>query len=100
MLQSSWHIDEIFDTAPDISLVTLSDLVPQYSSTNPSPSLSLLSSQESLSAIKGLIRSVGSFAVTELFKGKYDNDKISNTVEEAINLFFNEVEDTIPEFMP
>jgi len=50
----------------------------------------MLSPQMSLSAIKGLIRSDGSFAADELFKGKYDNDNISNTVKVADILFLNE----------
>lgn len=79
--------------------VTLREIVPQLSSTNPSPSLSLLSPQESSSAIKGLIRSDGSLAVTELLKGEYDNDKITKIVEVANILYFNEVEDTVTEFI-
>jgi hypothetical protein len=43
-------------------------MVPQLSSVNPFPSLSLLSPHESLSAIKGLIRSEVSLAVTELMR--------------------------------
>ena len=59
-------MDDMLVTAPDILFVVLSDIVPQLSSAKPSPSLSLLSPHESLSAMNGLNSAVGSPPATAI----------------------------------
>ena len=70
--QSSWQMDDILAIAPDMLFITFSEAVPQLSSTNPFPSLSLPSPHTSIEPINGLIRGDGSLAKEILISGKTD----------------------------
>ena len=62
-------MDDILAIRPDMLFVTLSEIVPQLSSTNPFPSLSMPSPHKSSEPINGLINTDGVIARDILFRG-------------------------------
>lgn len=67
-------MDDILAITPDMLFVTLSEIVPQLSSTNPFPSLSMPSPHISSEPINGLISVDGVLARDKLIRGNNKDD--------------------------